>query len=112
MGKASGSEVIQGQIVSQSLTDATRFWWHLYGSRQKKTSICLWVASKVSSTRDGARGESKAGAYCVCVCVCVCVCMCVCVGGWVGVRVVCVCARVCVCVSACVCMCVCCKCVC
>jgi len=22
----------QGQILSQSPTDATRFWWHLYGS--------------------------------------------------------------------------------
>ena len=22
----------QGHILSQSLTDATRFWWHLYGS--------------------------------------------------------------------------------
>jgi len=25
-------EVTQGQILSQSPTDATRFWWHLYGS--------------------------------------------------------------------------------
>ena len=25
-------EATQGQILSQSLTDATRFWWHLYGS--------------------------------------------------------------------------------
>ena len=24
-------ETTQGQIVSQSFTDATRFWWHLYG---------------------------------------------------------------------------------
>ena len=25
-------EVTQGQILTQSPTDATRFWWHLYGS--------------------------------------------------------------------------------
>jgi len=25
-------EATQGQILSQSHTDATRFWWHLYGS--------------------------------------------------------------------------------
>ena len=25
-------EVTQGQMLSQSPTDATRFWWHLYGS--------------------------------------------------------------------------------
>ena len=25
-------EETQGQILSQSPTDATRFWWHLYGS--------------------------------------------------------------------------------
>ena len=25
-------EVTQGQILSQSPTDVTRFWWHLYGS--------------------------------------------------------------------------------
>ena len=25
-------EATQGQILSQSPTDATRFWWHLYGS--------------------------------------------------------------------------------
>jgi len=37
-------EVTQGQILSQSPTDATRFWWHLYGSELKKPSICPWVA--------------------------------------------------------------------
>ena len=25
-------ETTQGQILSQAPTDATRFWWHLYGS--------------------------------------------------------------------------------
>ena len=40
-------EVTQGQILSQSLTDATRFWWHLYGSWLKRPSICPWVASRV-----------------------------------------------------------------
>ena len=25
-------EATQGQILSQSATDATRFWWHLHGS--------------------------------------------------------------------------------
>jgi len=25
-------EATQGQILNQSPTDATRFWWHLYGS--------------------------------------------------------------------------------
>ena len=25
-------QVTQGQILSQSPTDVTRFWWHLYGS--------------------------------------------------------------------------------
>ena len=25
-------EATQGQTLSQSPTDATRFWWHLYGS--------------------------------------------------------------------------------
>jgi len=25
-------EATQGQILSQSPTDATRFWWHLYGA--------------------------------------------------------------------------------
>jgi len=25
-------EATQGQILSQSPTDASRFWWHLYGS--------------------------------------------------------------------------------
>ena len=25
-------EATQGKILSQSPTDATRFWWHLYGS--------------------------------------------------------------------------------
>ena len=25
-------EATQGQILSQAATDATRFWWHLYGS--------------------------------------------------------------------------------
>ena len=37
----------QGQILSQSPADATRFCWHLYGTRPKKTSICTWVASRV-----------------------------------------------------------------
>ena len=40
-------ETTQGQIVSQSPTDATRIWWHLYGSRLKTPSICAWVASEV-----------------------------------------------------------------
>ena len=29
---SSTPEATQGQILSQSPTDATRFWWHLYGS--------------------------------------------------------------------------------
>ena len=40
-------EVTQGQIFSPSPTDATRFCWHLYGSRLKRASICPWVASRV-----------------------------------------------------------------
>ena len=42
-------EVTQGKLVSQSPTDATRFWRHLYGSCLKKLSICPWVASRVVS---------------------------------------------------------------
>jgi len=30
--KVSTLEATQGQILSQSSADATRFWWHLYGS--------------------------------------------------------------------------------
>ena len=30
--RTSTLKVTQGQILSQSPTDATRFWWHLYGS--------------------------------------------------------------------------------
>jgi len=29
---ARNPEMTQGQILSQLPTDATRFWWHLYGS--------------------------------------------------------------------------------
>ena len=32
-------KVTQGSTLSQSPTDATRSWWHLYGSRLKKPSI-------------------------------------------------------------------------
>ena len=39
-------EATQGQILGQSPTDATRFWWHLYESRLKKPSVCPWVASR------------------------------------------------------------------
>ena len=31
-GDPSTLEATQGKIFSQSPTDATRFWWHLYGS--------------------------------------------------------------------------------
>ena len=40
-------EVTQGQILSQSQTDATRFWWHVYRTVLKKPSICPWVDSRV-----------------------------------------------------------------
>jgi len=36
----------RGQISSQLPTDATRFWLYLYGSWQKKPSICLWADSR------------------------------------------------------------------
>ena len=42
-------EATQGQILSQSPTDATRFWWHLYGSRLQKPSNFPWVASRVEA---------------------------------------------------------------
>ena len=32
LGQQRVRNVTQGQILSQSPTDATRFWWHLYGS--------------------------------------------------------------------------------
>ena len=32
LGLTTTLEATQGQILSQSPTDATRFWWHLYGS--------------------------------------------------------------------------------
>jgi len=31
-GSGATLEATQGQILSQSPTDATRFWWHMYGS--------------------------------------------------------------------------------
>ena len=31
-GESATLDVPQGQILSQYPTDATRFWWHLYGS--------------------------------------------------------------------------------
>ena len=31
-GQVSTLEATQGKILSQSPTDATRFWWHLFGS--------------------------------------------------------------------------------
>ena len=43
-------EATQVQILSQSPTDATRFWCHLCGSRLKKPSICPWVVSRVVPT--------------------------------------------------------------
>jgi len=39
-------EATQGQIVSQSPTDATRFWWHLYGK------ICPQLDSRLERERD------------------------------------------------------------
>jgi len=41
-------EATQGQILSQSPRDSTRFWWHLYGSWLKKSLICPWLASRVT----------------------------------------------------------------
>ena len=41
----SNLEVTHGRILSPSSTDATRCWWNVYGSCQKKLSICPWVAS-------------------------------------------------------------------
>jgi len=38
----------QGHILSQSPTDATRFWWNLYGSWLNKLSNCPWVISRVA----------------------------------------------------------------
>jgi len=46
VGEPVSLEATQGQILTQSPTDATRFWWHLYGSCLKKPSICPWVASR------------------------------------------------------------------
>ena len=40
-------EATQGEILSQSPTDATQFWWRVHGSWLEKTSICPWVASWV-----------------------------------------------------------------
>ena len=40
-------EVTQGQILSQSPTDTSRFWWHVYRKWLKQSSICPWVDSRV-----------------------------------------------------------------
>ena len=40
-------EATEGQILSQSTTDATRFWWHLHGSRLEESNIRHWVAFRV-----------------------------------------------------------------
>ena len=40
-------EATQGQILSQSSTDATSRRLHLNGSRLKRPSICPWVVSRV-----------------------------------------------------------------
>ena len=53
-------EATQGQILSQSPTDATRFWWHLYGSWRKKPSICPWVASWAGQGSDTSGMASSA----------------------------------------------------
>ena len=55
-------EVTQGQILRQSATDATRFWWHLYGSWLKKPSMWPWVASRVDSEGVSAGRSPRRGA--------------------------------------------------
>ena len=52
-------EATQGQILSQSPTDASRFWWHLYGIWLKKLSFCPWVASRAAI--DPVRGCCPSG---------------------------------------------------
>jgi len=47
LGPGATLEATQGQMLSQSPTDANPFWWHVYGSWLKKPSICPWVASRV-----------------------------------------------------------------
>ena len=74
-------EVTQGQILSQSPTDATRFRWHVYVSLPEKPSICPWVASRVvcinrqslgvlagRGVGDGAAAQGRSRVR-VCVCV-------------------------------------------